>query len=765
MTDRFDYASLARQGHALLEPVVRSFGGTATGGLFSRMLGQAMRLSETARLVKPLAQSPIIYSCTRVNADALAGVPLLVRESDDEDAEVVEDELGALLSKPNPLMSRKKLMRAVSMSLDLSGGVYFFLAQKGGDPISPGQMPAEIWPIRDDLVEPIFETNANGQRVSLTPIAYEARSGSSVVSFKPHAVAHVYYPDPDDMFRGFGPMQAIWRSADHLFRAEAFDDGLVENGGQMGGFFVHEDQKLDPKQRDSLQKSVDQNAATPRKDRRKLVLPSGIKFVPTTYTPVDMQAKDLRSEKRKEIMRAFGVFPVMLGELEDANRSSLREQRRVYYELTVATRCEFVMDEMNEQLVSKLPGGLSQRHVQLDYANTPPMREDLDSRIDRMRKLVDMAIPVADAARMSGVDQVEIPDRFVGAGLTPYEIANTPPQPPPEIGDDEDEPEPEDDEEERALIEVTPPPASTASDDKPRRAAAVEAEKKRGAKSELRVKRAARRVFDDYILAQRKKIRSIAASDGGKARAPKPWSWYTESAGWSDSTREYARLLNYEPKTGAEGWVEVRGLSEDELAQIILGAEAEWGAQLWGALHGPLKNAIEDAAKATHASVGGRLVTAADPDILRFFAAKEINVVEGPMSVVAEQVKRALIEGMADVTSGGTLAERVREALESIEDELRVMQDRLGTRAALIARTESASASSAGRTAQYEAAGITQHEWASAGDDIVRDGHDIDGEVAVVGTPFSNGLRYPGDPTAPIGMIANCRCVTVPVTS
>ena len=731
---RFDYRSLAARGGA----VMQSFD-LGTGAGFGRLLGQVMRLSQTERLIRPHVQSPVVYSCLRVNADAFGGIPRRVWLDDEEEAGP-DDPLVMLLDRPNKFMGGRKFQRATSTSLDMAGGVYYFLHGKDGRPVEAGEFPAAMWPVRDDLVEP--EGWVKG-----VPTRWRVQWMQESIVYEEHQVCHVYYPDPSDMFRGLGPMQAAWRSADHLHRAEAFDDGLVEHGGQIGGVFVRDGgERLDKDELAAANKMIEQNVGRAQNDRKKLILPPGLKYVPTAFSQVEMQAIEMRKMKRDEIAKIFGVPPVMLGELEDANRSSLREQRRVYYENLIGPRAEFVEEELANQLIPKLPEEFQNHYIQLDYASTPAMREDVDAQIARMGKLVGMGVPVARAAEIAGLDLSDVEggdERFLSTALRPMSMAVAMPEAPAE----------EEPEEQQSVVKHS----------RDRRAAAVDAEEHRLAKSDRRVKKAVRRVFDDYVLAQLKRVRAVAGTAGGRSQSVRPWSWYTESAAWSESAHRYARIMGMEPVVGGEGWVEVHAVSEDELAQLILGNERKWGEELWGALKGPLRGAIEDAAEAARQVVSGRLIGATDPAIIEFLRQKEIQLVEGPMSVVAEQVKRALIAGMADAPQAGTLADRVREALESLEEELRALQDRLGTRAAMIARTESASASNAARTEQYKAAGIAQHEWASAGDDLVREGHDIDGELAVVGEVFTNGLRHPGDPRGAPGNTINCRCTTLAV--
>lgn len=677
-----------------------------------------------------------------------------------EDAEVDADRknrLWQLLERPNPFMGGAKFRRAISSALDYAGGVFLFLANKDGSPIKPGAWPEHIWPIRDDLVEPV-RTAENP-----VPSAWKTRHGSREVEFPDHAVAHVFWPDPSDPFRGCGPMQAAWRAADHLFRAEAFDDGLVENGGQIGGVFTHDNKAMDPADRKALEDRVAQNHSRPQQDRKKIILPAGVTFTPTAWSPVDLQAEKLRSEKRDEIARVFGVPPVMLGHLEDANRSSLRELRRVYYENTVIPRADFVVEELATQLIPKLPAEASRVQVFLDYASTAAMREDTDAQITRMEKLVALGVPTNEAAQIAGITIEGVPDgeRWVGTALRRIDkegldLGGVEPDPDEEVDPDGEEPV------EPAERQAPRPVVIPRSDDARRRSIA-EAEEKRLRRADNRIAAGARKVFREMIDAQIARLHDIAA-ETGEARSVGDWDLIPAVAHWSASTRAYAELLDLVPPIGRAAIVTVRGVSEDELARLLIEAQRKWGDELWTAIKGAIAGALEDAAKAAQRAVGGELVTSSNQVVAHYMAAKQVQIVEGPMSIVAARIKRILATALADGgQSAVSLADRVREGLEGMVNSLETLREQLGTRAMMIARTESAGAANTARVEQFKAAGVVQHEWVTAGDDLVRDGHQIDGEVTIVGESFSNGMRKPHDEGAPAGLVINCRCLTAPV--
>lgn len=735
-------------------------------------IARAVRLSRAARLVYPMAQNPTVFACVRVNARSASTTPIELYETDEDDAPLAprSDPLWDLLKrKANPLMSGRMLWASVCVYWQLCGGAYLFLNSatkvKGRSviaPISKRGMPTEVWPVRDDLVEPVIDEETR------LPKAYRYKSGSREVEYPAHAVAHLYEPDPDDPLRGFGPVQAIWRAADHLFRAEAFDDAIVENGGQIGGVYSHEDKRLKVEQLQALRAQIDENAKKPKNDRKNVVLPGGLKFTPATMTPVEMQARDMRLLKRDEIMAALGVPKTMLGYTDDVNRANAREVRRAYYEGTVGPYLEWLEDSIVAHLIPLLPPKYEGWTIGFPIEKTAVMRENLDSQVERIRKFMGCGLTFAEAARIVGLDHdvVDSNRRFLDATLVPIELAGRtdsgPAKPDSETGGSPDAGP--------AAAEspgIAAAPAQVVRSGRDRRLAALAAEEKRLSKHDQRFKRAVRRVFEDYVLAQTKKLREVASGAaapvvlGARRRAAPSVAWRERAL--TESQTRFAEVLDLVPPSGGDGWVVGRGVTEDELEALVLGNEQKWGEELWGALVGPYKGAIDAAAAAMREVVGGAVVGSTDPRAIEFLARKEILVREGPMSVVAERVKRVLVEGLTSSSGDGSLVDRVREALESLEEELTALKEQLGTRAAMVARTESAAAANFGRLMQYAEAGVERHEWASAGDDLVRALHVIDGEVVRVGEKFSNGLRHPGDPEGDAGNVINCRCTTLPV--
>lgn len=118
------------------------------------------------------------------------------------------------------------------------------------------------------------------------------------------------------------------------------------------------------------------------------------------------------------------------------------------------------------------------------------------------------------------------------------------------------------------------------------------------------------------------------------------------------------------------------------------------------------------------------------------------------------------------ITSAITQSVLVGDSVPATARRLRSVVD-MGERAATrAARTALTGAENAGRVSSYDRArgmGIdVRARWMATLDSRTRDSHrQLDGEVAGDDGRFSNGLRYPGDPTGPASEVWNCRCTLV----
>lgn len=241
------------------------------------------------------------------------------------------------------------------------------------------------------------------------------------------------------------------------------------------------------------------------------------------------------------------------------------------------------------------------------------------------------------------------------------------------------------------------------------------------------------RVLRDFLLAQRKRLRTVAEGVPQKRQGA---------------------VLKYVP-------------TEAEI-QRLLDINAEyWADELASAMVPTLKTMMVSGAAGAAAELSATpfITGITDPFIIDFYQRFPAFLVETSVSTLRKDITRVILKELArtdGVGSVGSIQEAVLLALEGLEDQVMAMTDKLPTRSSMIARTEVQKAHNGSRVAEFRKQGVEYHQWVNSGDNTVRLSHQIF-ETAKVGEKFSIGVAYPCDPDGPPDEIVNCRCRTIPV--
>lgn len=146
---------------------------------------------------------------------------------------------------------------------------------------------------------------------------------------------------------------------------------------------------------------------------------------------------------------------------------------------------------------------------------------------------------------------------------------------------------------------------------------------------------------------------------------------------------------------------------------------------------------------------------------------RTLEIIDDWAETAAESTLETLTEDSASWLRG---AHEDGLSIDDIADQLNDelfegrLEDHVATRAA---RTGTISTSNAGSHSAFEDAdSVVGEEWLTEIDGRQRESHEeANGQVVPVRKTFDVGgvfMQHPGDPTAPIGEIANCRCTILP---
>ena len=273
-------------------------------------------------------QMTAVYSCVRILAEAVAGLPLHVYRQDAGGSKVkaVEHPLYRLLhDEPNPEMTSFVFRETLMTHLLLWGNAYAQVIRNGlGEviglyPLMPNRMSVG----RDSAGRLYYEY----QRTTDEPPAgrYER------VVLSPAEVLHI----PGLGFDGLVGYSPIAMAKNAIGMAQACEDygaSFFANGAAPGGVLEHPGTIKDPSR---VRESWTATFGGARNGNKIAVLEEGMKYTPISVSPEQAQFLQTRKFQMGEIARIFRIPPHMIGDLDKSSFSNIEQQSLEFVKYTL----------------------------------------------------------------------------------------------------------------------------------------------------------------------------------------------------------------------------------------------------------------------------------------------------------------------------------------------------------------------------------------------------------------------------------------------
>ncbi|MBL8826577.1 MAG: phage portal protein [Planctomycetaceae bacterium] len=221
------------------------------------------------------------------------------------------------IADPNPLMVRWSLLYVTVAGLELTGKAFWWMVD------TPDGL--QIWPVPAHWVEPM--DNMRTAWLIRPPHSPEP------IPVPGDAMAFFYLPDPSDPFGAVSPLstQANAVDADEAIQEaqrRAFQNGvfpkMVITAGRLPGMNGGEGQRpiLEEGQRKQIIAAIKTLYQGVAKYDEPIILDGLIESVnKISNTPAEMDFLASGKQTKSRIMQAFGVNPMVTGEIEGANRA------------------------------------------------------------------------------------------------------------------------------------------------------------------------------------------------------------------------------------------------------------------------------------------------------------------------------------------------------------------------------------------------------------------------------------------------------------
>ena len=273
-------------------------------------------------------QMTAVYSCVRILAEAVAGLPVhLYRYTEDGGKEKALDHpLYRLLhDEPNPEMSSFVFRETLMTHLLLWGNAYAQVIRNGkGEvvalyPLMPNKMTVD----RDENGQLYYTYRRSNEEAP-------TMEGSSV-TLKPSDVLHIPGLGFDGLV-GYSPIAMAKNSIGMAIACEEYGAKFFANGATPGGILEHPGTVKDPQRvRDSWNSAFGGSSNA----NKVAVLEEGMKYTPISISPEQAQFLETRKFQINEIARIFRVPPHMVGDLEKSSFSNIEQQSLEFVKYTL----------------------------------------------------------------------------------------------------------------------------------------------------------------------------------------------------------------------------------------------------------------------------------------------------------------------------------------------------------------------------------------------------------------------------------------------
>ena len=273
-------------------------------------------------------QMTAVYSCVRILAEAVAGLPLhLYRYKEGGGKEKATDHPLYLLlhDEPNPEMSSFVFRETLMTHLLLWGNAYAQVIRNG-----KGEVIA-LYPLMPNKMS--VDRDENGQLYyTYTHAPEEAKTAElGRVILRPADVLHIPGLGFDGLV-GYSPIAMAKNAIGLAIATEEYGAKFFANGAAPSGVLEHPGTIKDPNRvREAWQSQFGGSSNS----GKIAVLEEGMKYTPISISPEQAQFLETRKFQINEIARIFRIPPHMIGDLEKSSFSNIEQQSLEFVKYTL----------------------------------------------------------------------------------------------------------------------------------------------------------------------------------------------------------------------------------------------------------------------------------------------------------------------------------------------------------------------------------------------------------------------------------------------
>ncbi|AYN57481.1 portal protein [Arthrobacter phage Kepler] len=322
---------------------------------------------------------------------ASLGLHLFRRKGDNDRERVTDHPLARLLGRPNIGTTFYRMMDGTVRDLAIFDRAYWLKLKAVGGGFWVVRLPAaSVVPKQGTWFGPDHFELHGSTGVKKIP-------ADQIVNFRGYA--------PEGDLAGTSPLESLRRVLAEEYEAGRMREQTLRNGARASGYLERPapqpgQQAWSDVARDRFRQSwrAQYSGGGPEAGGTP-ILEDGMKFVPASHSARDLQYVEVRKLAREEVAAAYFIPPTMVGIMESATFSNIKEQHKHLYQDTLGPWLSMISQELMLQLLpefedtadlylefnleEKLRGSFEEQAAQLQAATGGPWMTRNEARAMR----------------------------------------------------------------------------------------------------------------------------------------------------------------------------------------------------------------------------------------------------------------------------------------------------------------------------------------------------------------------------------------------
>lgn len=296
---------------------------------------------------------------------------------------LIDHELAQWIARPNPAMTHYRMLENLMSDM----GVYF-----NGYWLKLRQDPQRLWFVRI----PPESMRVDGW---LLPSQYYwSLPDGNVMTLPPEDVVHFNGYDPCNPLEGLSPIETLRGILAEEAATSAQRRGFMANSSRVEGVISRPATapKWTPEQKQSWRDQWMTRFAGTGNVGQVPVLEDGMTFTPTSYSPKDSEFTDARKLSREECARAYHIPLPMVGILDHATFSNIKEQHKNLYQDSLGPWLTMLQEEFERQV---LPDCEDQDRIYCEFNIQDKLKGSFEEQASALQTLVGRPVITVNEAR------------------------------------------------------------------------------------------------------------------------------------------------------------------------------------------------------------------------------------------------------------------------------------------------------------------------------------------------------------------------------